>query len=208
MSICNFSRNIQSNEKLFILLSGVSFLWYISEIIFLSILFVSKLLRVYKNTIADHDRLPGTSQGTRQSRNLLGTITRLSVLNFVSLSISAIAAGSAAMFYSERIWIEFGAHFIVQMDVFTNFVCVILSHGNYDRYYLILCGCCHRRFKACCFRVVGGNNREQEKKLKEVPAMQKVVSATDNVSSKSGYSPDGGNLENVNKSVELHTQRD
>ena len=197
VTITNFTPAVQSDERLFSLLSALTAIWYMSQIIVLSVLFASKLLKVYRNSLGS--RVEGTN--SPKSRNLLQTITRLSVLNFVSLHISLMAAGAGALFFSEHIWTEFGAHFLVQMDIFTNFVCVLLSDGKYQKYYSILCGCCDRKCRWCCRRMVG--DKEKEKPLNEKPPIQKVVSTT---ATNGGTTETQNVTNNTAGSIELHVQ--
>eukprot|EP01084_Bolivina_argentea_P022366 41562_1 len=133
-------------EGLWLILVQFAYLLYVILVIILSSLFVNKLCRVYRNV----DVAAKSNKRSKERYKLIAVVTKISVLNFGSLTITILAAITIIFFIHGNVYAEFIAHFAVFADIFTNFLCVILSYNNYKRFYHIVCGCCHNQCITCC----------------------------------------------------------
>ena len=151
---------------LFLLILSWSGLLYLIQIVYLSTLLLSKLSALYDH----YNALPfSVSRNGPLSRkthdHLVLRVTRTVVLYFVSLIASAFTVGTITYILvhnaqRHRIELEFVMHFVVLMDIFGNFVCVLLSYDYYKTYYFkayscgLLHGQCARCMTACARKSV------------------------------------------------------
>ena len=118
-------------------------------IIYLVSIFISKLINVYKK-----------SQVTSSSddKYLANVITKVSLLTFISTSnviISAISSGLRPVFNSVHWDLFFTV--IINIDIFSNFLCVYLSEKYFKKWYIKMCGCCHIECTKCWNFCLGNN---------------------------------------------------
>ena len=147
----------ETHKNLWVLLSLCVYSLYIIEVIYLSVLFGIKLYQIYGKN----------KNGTKGTDKLVFMITKIAILNFVSLFITFLAAMTVAAFGTGDaqigdgvpIFVEFNAHFMILLDTFTNFMCVVLSYNYYGKYYKKICGCLHNRCSQCCYKIVGDNKK-------------------------------------------------
>eukprot|EP00483_Globobulimina_turgida_P009064 UN09082 len=134
------------------------------------ILFVRRLVAVYK-TISSQDKL-------------VDTITKLTILNVISLSITVlvpiimifITATAPTAFVGTTAFLIGN-----NVDVYTNFWCVMLSFTHFESYYNRVCGCFHFKCRKCWFKVLGRDAR-----ILAAEQKKKVLSLTTQVSSSAG----------------------
>ena len=121
-------------------------LLYLVQIVYLSILLLSKLSALYDHYNALPFSISTKGPLSRKTHDhLVQRVTRTVVLYFVSLIASALTV-STIMFIlvhqrnaqSHRVGLEFVVHFVVLMDIFGNFVCVLLSYDYHKTYYYII----------------------------------------------------------------------
>ena len=113
-------------------------------------LFTQKLFITYTNLPTVHD--PRRSE---THRNLMKVITRTVVLTSISLLFTLIASIG---FITIDKWNTFGQMMIallVIIDVYTNFVCILLSYAFFDRYYQKLCGKFDHKIGQICNYISG-----------------------------------------------------
>lgn len=137
-------------------------IWFIILIISLASLFIRKLINVYRNLDSD--------------QYFIAMVTKITILNFVSLSITIIWAFSL-IFFDYNVYTEFVNHFGIIFDYFSTFICAILSFNCYETYYTQICGKFHNQCNQCWLHLV---RESLENKGQIVPT---------HISDKSGDSP-------------------
>lgn len=118
----------------------------------LTYLFVYKLFQLFRDTQRmNEDRIdPNNRLLSIMTKTTILTLTSVIFTNFVPLSIKM-----------QRFDMEF---WVIILDVYTNFICAILSYSVFNHQYQMICGCCDRNCKACLFKLVS------ERAMKVVPA--------------------------------------
>ena len=116
---------------------------------FLCCLFVQKLFDVNKHCDGIQHK---------DENNLLWTITKQSLLTFISLfsgmvfvaivTFLSITGLSVSSIHGAFVWISFAL-----IDVWTNFICILLSYQAFDGYYSKMCGFCDLKCKRLCVRL-------------------------------------------------------
>lgn len=134
---------------------GMSYMFsYIILLLSLSTLFIYKLFKVYKyyQSIDQNDH------------EIIQMITKLTVLNFQALVFSLIT-GSLLGIGKPTITMEFILQTSQQIDVFTNFLVIILAFNCYDSYYFKLCrwshNCCQKSIVVFCLRDIDKNTSNE-----------------------------------------------
>eukprot|EP01084_Bolivina_argentea_P088060 158978_1 len=107
----------------------------------LVLLFVYKLIRVYRiNSGMDN-----------KDEDLISAITKTTLLTTISISITITNGIFTALWDSENnIVFRWFCHYIVLVDVFTNFICIIMSYKIYKGYYLVICRFIDSKCRDCC----------------------------------------------------------
>lgn len=128
---------IDRNIHLLMLLLLVT--WFVILIISLASLFIRKLISVYRNLDSD--------------QYFITMITKITILNFISLTITIIWAFSL-IFFDYNVYTEFVNHFGIIFDYFSTFICAILSFNCYETYYTQICGRLHNQCNQCWLHLV------------------------------------------------------
>ena len=130
-----------------------------SLILFVSVLFVKKLMDVNK-AAGDAPKQGGNS--------LLSAITKQTILTLTSICSMVVVFSLNFVFnaiVTDILDSTIHAIFIYALgaliDVWTNFICIFLSYGAFDDYYTKICGCCDRKCKQLCDK---SSNRTVSKK--------------------------------------------
>ena len=103
----------------------------------LNILFIHKILRVYRMT----------KKQSSKSHNLLNLITKKTVLCFASTWTTFVFL----LIYFLRIFTNRNPHYYFFMvlclmaDTYINFMAIFLSFNHFDNLYIRVCGCCDKR---------------------------------------------------------------
>lgn len=118
-------------------------------------IFVYKLYSVYKAA-----REKEAAQDINAQYFII-IITKIMILNFVSVVVTIIAAVSIA-FYDITTELDFFHTFSFLLDNFTNIICVILSYSYYSSYYDKICGGWHRCCILCGSKIIGHNQQVVE----------------------------------------------
>eukprot|EP01083_Nonionella_stella_P075161 204140_1 len=85
-------------------------------------------------------------------------ITKLSILNFLSVFVTITAAGCFAL-WDVSVYGQFATQFASILDSTTNIIFITLSQAHCSKHYEKACGCLHQRCTLWCFGVhVGGKN--------------------------------------------------
>ena len=145
------------------ILALFSGLCVISMIFFLTFLLVTKLIDVNK-------RCDGAQQ--KDQNKLLSTITKQSILTLISI-VSLLASVIFSLSFTRGLYVSsIDANFVYNLclliDLWTNFICILLSYHSFNAYYIKMCGCCDIKCKQLC-----GKLAKQQRK---------------NIESSSGYS--------------------
>ena len=135
----------------------------IFNISFLTFLFVRKLIDVNK-----HCRGAQKNDGGK----LLSTITKQTILTLISISSLLAFFAKPFLFNVSPIHSIFFWAVFSLMDVWTNFICIFLSYGAFNRYYKRMCGCCDTSCKQLC----GKFAKPQQDEEMELEKVESVVS--------------------------------
>ena len=112
-------------------------------IFFLTFLFVTKLIDVNKRC-----------DGHRESK-LLSTITKQSILTLISIvSLLACVIIFFLLSWTRLLVSSIDAHFVFILysliDIWTNFICILVSYHCFNAFYTKMCGCCDIKCKQLC----------------------------------------------------------
>ena len=143
---------------------------YIVLMISLTILFISKLVKIYKNT---KDAVEDES-----NQELVGSITRLTLLISLSMIISLIVViitGIRGFIQTETT--RFIVHCSVVFDLYTNFVNTMLTQQLFDNEYNRICGYCDKRCRECMKGMV--QNKESDDLILPPTELIAISSNTD-----------------------------
>ena len=142
--ICFDTKNM--DRRLYLLILLLLIVWFVILVISLTSLFIRKLINVYRNLDSD--------------QFFIDSITKITILNFTSLSITIIWAFSL-MFYTHSIHTEFVHHFGMVFEYFSTFICAVLSFNCYEKYYTQKCGKFHNQCNVCWLYLVRVSNKGQ-----------------------------------------------
>ena len=123
-------------------------------IIFLTFLFVTKLIDVHKRC------------DCHRENKLLFTITKQSVLTLISIVSSLVMLIIFFLLSSTGLLVSsIHANFVlalcVLIDIWTNFICILLGYHSFNPYYTKMCGCCDIKCKQLCSKLA--KPRENQK---------------------------------------------
>ena len=118
--------------SIFIPLAVVFILGYIAFMLSLVILYIHKLIEVYKSVNAHN---------VEDAEFLVSAITKTTVLTIISLSMSFINMISTAIYFpmDDNLIISWISAYIADIDIYTNFLCLMLCFNHFDGYYLRSC---------------------------------------------------------------------
>jgi hypothetical protein len=139
------------------------------------ILFIRKLMVVYKTIAADNA--------------LISTITKLTILNATSLSISVLAPLIMIFIMSADPGETIATTaFMVSniFDVFTNFWCIVLSTSSFQVYYDKICGSIHIKCRTLWFKCLGTDEKMLTDAVKHAAKPQKMITLSTQASSSAG----------------------
>ena len=141
----NFSPNISSifeaitSSMVFVLITILS--------LSIMILFISKLVQVMKSN---------------NDSELIGVITQLSLLTFISITITLSVPICLITFIFildlPQIYIEWIREYILLFDTATNFWCIMLSFKAMNGYYIMICGCIDNKCRKLWSRKMNKND--------------------------------------------------
>ena len=130
----------------YMVIIALMFILLIILIISLLILFIVKLINVYTRLSNDDE--------------LISAITKTTILTLASVSftfIVPIAIIFVNTIQNETVSVLIGS-IVSSLDMFTNFLCVMLSFNYFDNLYLMICGRMHNLCKLCWYRIVGNTD--------------------------------------------------
>eukprot|EP01084_Bolivina_argentea_P042532 78418_1 len=153
-------------ETIRFIISGIQFVSLIICIIILTILFISKLIAI------------GKTQTDGIDYNLTKVITKTAILVFICIFISlplpvmGVIGGKTKSIHVKCITIVY-----IFIDVYSNFLTVVLSIKHFDKIYLQLCGCINKLCLLCWNKVL----RNDTAKLTKIIEMNSnsAISSTD-----------------------------
>ena len=149
MGTSSVERNV-NGIYLIVIFAIASFGLYLLFVVSLLILFVYKLVQVYRN-VDNNERY-------------LFIITKITLLNWTSFvttiifMIFLVISRSNDHLYQ----LEIVSEFIDIMDNFSNFVFIILSFHAYDNHYLKTCKYCHNICYLGCSKLFGINSKTMD----------------------------------------------
>eukprot|EP01084_Bolivina_argentea_P068897 125414_1 len=113
--------------------------------IWLVSMFIYKLIQAHK-----------LCQSTADGRKLVNVVTKTSLLCFIStFNIMLTCIVLPLVSSSGSIHLDFLFRIILITDMFTNFLCILLSYSYFGSSYQIFCGCCHTKCNSAwstCFQ--------------------------------------------------------
>ena len=122
----------------------LGFLLYITEFLWLNILFLYKLYKLNKTDNVGQDKMV---------LKIMIKTTVLSVLSSISSFLTMIVTAIAIAFGDESFYVQTFAVIFGIIDLYTNFYSVLLSYRYYDKWYQMLCGKCCNKFCVCfCYK--------------------------------------------------------
>lgn len=131
------------------------FVMIIILIISMMVLFIRKLIQIYKNAFLTTE--------TDDSTLWISTITKTTLLTFISILLTLLSPISLAMANvtksTHAVWVS---NFMVLFDVYTNFICVTLSYNHHADHYNKLCGCMDSQCRKMWTKMVTSKSGDEE----------------------------------------------
>ena len=136
-----FGMTSMINYAISVIVGVIIFIYILIMNVWLVFLFIFKLIQTYGCEEADE--------------SLIELITKISILCFTS----AFTVLLTSIFVSLSLEItSYHWYFILDifviMDLYTNFLCVLLSFRYFDRFYLTICKCCDHQCYECWRRCI------------------------------------------------------
>ena len=133
------------------ILTMIAFLIVITLIISLMIMYIRKLLRIYRS-VAITD-CPDTDE-------LIITITKTTILTLLSLSVTFVTP--IVIISDTQAAIGNVVTSTMLLDIYTNFLCITLSYSFFFGMYMKICGCMHRICKKMWYVFAGSKQIEDK----------------------------------------------
>ena len=147
------------NTFIGLLILGLAWLMMIIVMMTLVILFIYKLMQVYKSIDGDTE--------------LIATITKTSLLCFISISSSLFLAIAGIITPSTgSVHVNLIVGLFTTNDMFTNFWCVVLGFKRYHQWYLQGCKCCDSKCRSCWYKCAGKDGKDANMMMKEIVMAQ------------------------------------
>ena len=126
----------------------------------LTYLFVYKLYKIYRDSNQQSKMDPNDTFLSIMSKTTILTFTSIFFTMLVPLILVIFETFKAEPDHTHDF--KYGILTVIGIfDVYTNFLCVMLSYSILDNVYKKWCGCCDDYFKKCLFKV--GTKADQEK---------------------------------------------
>ena len=158
-----------------LLLISFSFLVIIALTAAILFLYIKRLMYVYKQVTSCQD----------SDEELVRLATKTPILSVTSI-LNSFGAMSVtllwSMFDGYTLWI---GHLVVMLDIYINYLCILMGYKHFNKYYVILCGCCDRK----CRNIAIGYRTDPVNiatNMKDVDGSTTNDTATQQSSSKSG----------------------
>ena len=129
----------------------IAFLSFAIFSVLLSYLFIHKLFKLFRDT----QKLNPISK-MNPKNNILSTMTRTTILAIISLILSILSPVILYVYYPSMHYnfLSLINYQLPMMDIYTNFICVILTYGPFTKHYVVLCGICDLQCKKCLFKMI------------------------------------------------------
>ena len=113
-------------------------------------LFVYKLYQIYRDSRKHQS--DDKENKTDPANQFLSTLTKTTILAFTSVSFTMLVP---LVSWNDNMTETF---LMILVDVYTNFICVMLTYSIFDSQYQKCCGCCDKNFKKCLFKIESGTD--------------------------------------------------
>eukprot|EP01084_Bolivina_argentea_P132102 233113_1 len=156
------------DDKSTIILLSMPFVFIISFSCFLAFTFVHKLVQLFKTTETDQNRTNETCAESMLDNKLLSMITKSTILALVSLSMTVCTPISLLFGYyaisrtDNQVIHEVGClvlAFITLADVYTNYLCILMSYNCFHKMYVSMCIKCDKKCKMYCIKKLSQKKR-------------------------------------------------
>ena len=105
-------------------------------------LFIYKIIQVYQSMGNDEE--------------LIGMITKATILTFISIFITCLAPISIiALNNSDSVHIRSITTLVIIADLYSNFICIVLEYDYFNGYYSRLCSCMDIKCRKLWSKMVG-----------------------------------------------------
>eukprot|EP01084_Bolivina_argentea_P078149 141784_1 len=135
-----FTLSLGLNHTLFVTFVTISFVLFVILILSIIILFIAKLVRVYKYCANDEE--------------LMDAVTKTTILTLVSILVTLLIPTHSLLRepfdFEYGSWFYFLGNVFTILDIFTNFLCIVMSYKYFDSYYYYICGCLDTQCKSLC----------------------------------------------------------
>eukprot|EP01084_Bolivina_argentea_P147422 257924_1 len=154
---------------------GIYYFMVMGLVICFIFLFLYKLISVYSQV----------QQMRGSNSKMMRTITTIFLLSTISIFWSAVFAilTSFHQYLPKTDHMIFWWKFIAWIDVYTNFLGILLGYPWFDRYYGVFCGFCHRNCSKICNKMVTISDNK-ELKMSHVHNNAELVSISPSEQSK------------------------
>ena len=179
--------SLYQSKLIFSIFAGILLFMFISLMISLVILFVFKLIQVYKQLGMNAD----DNKEIHGNKSVVSAITKTTILTSTSIIITFLN-GIVAMIRlnnPNNAYLAWIANLFVLLDVYTNFLCVIMCYKAFGRYYKNFCKCFDIKCRKCWVNIIYAGNCCDEDLMTQ---MHTVIShESNNTTSSKGTSENG-----------------
>eukprot|EP01084_Bolivina_argentea_P256199 431250_1 len=151
-----------------LIITVLFFVIFITLMISLVALFVYKLIMVYNHIEKESDSFLATA--ITKTTILISTSVIITVIHFISVTLHVNHYNNHAFK-----WID---NYVAACDVFTNFLCVIMSYKAFKIYYSQMCWCVEPKCRSCWMKVLhvsGHDTVSQMESVITVGAQQQTI---------------------------------
>eukprot|EP01083_Nonionella_stella_P143980 448573_1 len=132
------------HPTVFVWIEIMFLLLFAALMISLVVLFIYKLVQVYKRAAA-----------SEKDEDLVAVITQTTLLATISIFLTIVNAINTAMYSAvDNIVYQWICHYIVLFDIITNFICVIIGFKIFKQTYYALCFHLDTHCRSCCRHIV------------------------------------------------------
>ena len=182
---------ITDHQEIEDLILFVLIIVYIFQLVMLLIMFPVKLCKVYAQDKEFQKQFEGKEWLNKKQKaikakqdKMVTLVTRLCILFYVQICTSFMGLVIFIIIGNQTLPREFAQNMVILLDLFKNFICVVLAYTFYDRFYYKFCGSCHHRMVPCISRcsfccIMLPGNRSSKKGDKQALNLSSRTDITD-----------------------------
>ena len=153
---------ILSTGNAWLIAVGIMAAIFVSLLLFCCGMFIYKLIMVYRNLGSDEE--------------FIKLITKITILNFTSILVTITLFVPSLVAYGWSVYWEFIHHFVILINYFSNFLCILLSYTYYGDSYNRYCGWMNKRCNSCWFNCIADKTKLRKVRSGTIGSKSKSMS--------------------------------